>query len=246
MSISVVILTKDNEAAISPLIRSLSWCDEVLIVDDNSVDKTREVAAELHAKVHQRPLDNDFAGQRNFGLSKVKNDWVLFIDADELVSKELAEEIQQVIQNPEFEAYKILRVDFFLGKQLKYGEFGSRRAYITRLGRKSKGKWGRKVHETWEFRRIGRLKNTLGHFPHPTISEFINHINWYSTLHAKENVQEKKRFTFLHVIFHPFGKFFVYFVLRQGYRDGTHGFVATMMMSFHSFLSWSKQWTKQY
>ncbi len=243
--ISAVILTNNEEGNIKECIKTVLFCDEVLVIDDNSEDSTRGIAALLGAKVYQRKL-NSFAAQRNFGLKKAKGDWVLFVDADERVSKQLAREIIQVTNDPilEYDAFTIKRVDHLWSKQLNHGETGN--LFLVRLAKKSKGKWKRQVHEYWDVKgRVYTLSNPLNHYPHPEIHDFVKSINWMSNMHAKANLEEGKHSSIVKIVVWPGVKFFVNYILKVGFLDGIQGFVSAVLMSFHSFLAWSKQWQMQ-
>ena len=245
MKISVVILTKNEEKNIEDCIKSLDFCNETIVIDDNSTDKTIELAKSLGSRVFLRDLNADFAAQRNFGLSLARGEWVLFIDADERIPQELKKEILKKLKLPSVvKGYFLRRKDFLWGKELKYGETAS--ASFLRLARGGFGKWKRKVHEVWEVEgQKAILKNPILHYPHQTLREFISEINFYSTLSAEENLKVAKTSSILKVIFWPKFKFLHNFLLRLGILDWTYGFVIAMMMSFHSFLSWSKQWIRQ-
>ena len=247
MNISVVILTKNEEGNIGECIRGLTFCEEVIVIDDNSRDKTIEIARGLGAKVFQRNLNGNFSAQRNFGMEKATGKWVLFIDADERISRQLKDEIGQevsVLNNP-YLGYFVKRDDYIFGKKLNYGETASVR--LLRLARKSAGNlWARNVHEVWDVRgRTKTLKNSLRHYPHQTLREFIKDINFQSDLHAEANYKEGKSSNLARIVFWPRGKFFYNYFLRLGFLDGTEGFVFALIMSFHSFLSWSKLWIIQ-
>ena len=239
--ISVVILTKNEEKNIVDCLESLSWYDEIIIIDDNSEDRTLEVAKKMGAKVFTRSLDNDFSKQRNFGLEKADGDWVLFVDADERVSKELREEIQSSIKKDNSDAYVIKRTDSIWGKKLKYGETGN--IVLLRLARKNKGKWEGKVHEEWKIEgRIDTLKNHLDHYPHPTVSEFLSDINFYTDLRAKDLFEKGIKSNFISILVYPTAKFLSNYFLKLGFLDGIQGLVLALMMSFHSFLVRGKLW----
>ena len=246
MNISAVILTKNEEKNIGECIHGLTFCEEIVVIDDYSSDKTVEIARGLRAKVFQRSLDGNFAAQRNFGLEKAANKWVLFIDADERVSKGLKDEIEKevsVLNNP-YLGYFVKRDDYIFGKKLNYGETASVR--LLRLARKSAGKWARDVHEVWDVRgKTKILKNSLWHYPHQTLREFIKDINFQSDLHAEANYKEGKSSNLAKIVIWPKGKFFYNYLFKLGFLDGTEGFVLALIMSFHSFLSWSKLWIIQ-
>lgn len=243
MTISAVILTKNEEKSIQSCISSLSWCDEVIVIDDNSSDKTRAIAEKLKAKVYEHSLGNNFAEQRNYGLEKAQGDWILFVDADEQVSQSLAFEIQgKISENIEnVQGYFVKRLDSMWGKTLQYGENG--KITLLRLARKDAGTWQGKVHETWEISgKTGLLTNPLHHFPHQTVSEFLNEINFYTDVRAQELFDKKTKVSWWHIIVYPKAKFFVNYFIKLGIRDGLPGLMVALLMSFHSFLVRGKLW----
>jgi len=243
MKISAIILTKNEENNIVDCLENLSWCDEIIIIDDNSTDHTIELAKKFKTKIIKHPLENDFSKQRNFGLSLASNEWVLFIDADERVSDGLRKEIVREISSiPKFESYYIKRDDVLWGRLLKYGETGN--TYLLRLAKKSSGIWINKVHEVWASKsKPGELENVLLHFPHITISEFIKDINFYSTLRAQELYEKRVRSNWFQIVFYPKVKFIQNYFLRLGFLDGIQGLLLAFFMSFHSFLVRAKLWT---
>ena len=239
--ISVVVLTKNEEKNIVDCLESLLWCDEIIVVDDNSEDRTLEVDKKMGAKVFTRSLDNDFSTQRNFGLKKASRDWVLFVDADERVSEELKEEIQSKIKNNKVDGYLIKRLDSIWGRELRYGETGNIR--LVRLAKKNSWKWKRKVHEEWKIKgKIAVFKNHIDHYPHPTISEFLKEINFYTDVRARELFDRGVRSSFLSIIFYTKAKFIQNYFVKLGFLDGIHGFILALIMSFHSFLVRGKLW----
>ena len=237
--ISAVILTKNEERNIQRCLKNLQWCDEIIIVDDYSTDKTLNKIK--GCKVFKRRLNGNFAEQRNFGLSKAKGDWVLFVDADEVVTKELQKEIVTRIKYSKRAGFYLRRKDVFLGKELNYGETGNTK--ILRLARRNSGKWKRKVHEFWEIEgETCDLPSPIIHYHDMKLTDFLSKINYYSEIHAKENVKAGKKSNLWRIIFYPLGKFSVNYFLKLGFLDGTPGFIMAAMMSFHSFLSWSRVW----
>lgn len=246
MNISAVVLTKNEEKNIKKCIESVSFCDEVIVIDDNSEDGIIEIVKALGAKVYKRSLKGDFARQRNFGLEKANGKWVLFVDADERVSDNLRNEIIQIIDNPliNYLGFYLRRTDFMWGKELRYGETAN--VKLLRLARRKAGKWKRRVHEVWEI--VGRtyeLKSPLLHYPHPTLKEFIASVNAMSNLHAKANKEVNKKSSLAKIIIWPTGHFVYNWILRLGFLDGIQGLVVALIMSFHSYLAWSKLWILQ-
>lgn len=243
VAVSAVILTKNEEENIGECLRKLAFCDEVIVLDDYSEDQTIKIAKSLGAKVFQRSINGDFASQRNFGLGKVHNDWVLFIDADERVSPSLRNEISsfQVSISSAVNGFYLRRVDMVWGRELHHGEMSSIK--LIRLARKDAGVWRRKVHEYWDIcEHLQTLNNPLLHYPHKNILDFFNKINFYSTLHAQQKLDENQRSDIGKILLWPLLKFVQNWIFKLGFLDGTPGLIVAIMMSLHSFLAWSKLW----
>lgn len=241
--ISAIVLTKDEEHNIADCLKSLSFCDEIIVIDDNSTDNTVTLAKKHGAKVFIHTLSQDFSQQRNFGLSKATGDWVLFVDADERISKELEKEIKQVTtkQSNQTVGYFVKRFDVIWGKLLSHGEIGTLR--LLRLVKHNRGTWKGHVHETLTVEGATlTLTNPLIHYPHPSISEFLEAINIYSTIRANELHIKRIRTNIFEIIALPLGKFLQNFIFRLGFLDGTAGFIFASIMSFHSFLVRGKLW----
>lgn len=243
--ISAVVLTKNEEKNIEKCLENLLWCDEILVVDDGSTDRTKEIAEKLGARVVRHLLNRDFARQRNFALEKAKGEWILFVDADEEVSPELSKEIQQLAHHYAVvqacaSGFYFKRFDFFMGRWLRHGEVGGIGGFggvkILRLAKKNAGRWRRKVDEIWEIEgKTKVLSNPLLHFSHPTLKDFLESINEWSTLNAEEFFNQGCRPS-LCEWFKPFGKFIRDYFLKFGFLDRAPGFVFAVLMSLHSFL----------
>ncbi len=240
--ISVVIITKNEEKNLRKCLDSVLWCDELIVIDDFSQDKTVEIARKAGARIFNRELNSNFSSQRNFGLSKAKCEWVLFIDADEIVSNELKNEILEIIKrNKNVDGYFVKRNDFIFGSKVQHGEFGNIK--LLRLGRVSKGKWEGRVHEEWRIKgEIDELKHSLLHYPHQSINEFIKEINFYTDIRAKELFDKGTKSNFISIILYTKLKFVQNYFLKLDFLDGTDGLILALIMSFHSFLVRSKLW----
>jgi len=243
--ISAVVLTKNEEENIIDCLETLKFADEIIIVDDNSTDRTKELI-DVFEKSHpnlqffRRSLDNDFSSQRKFGVEKSRNDWVIFVDADERISSDLGTEIKEKISE-EYSGFLIPRRDFMWGKELLHGETG--RTRLLRLFNKSKGNLKGKVHETWETKgNVGFLINPIKHYPHPAISDFLREINFYTDLRAQELKEKGVKVNALQIVLYPKAKFIVNYFLKLGILDGIPGLVHATLMSFHSFLVRGKLW----
>lgn len=240
--ISAIILTKNEEKNIKECLQNLSWCDEKIVIDDNSEDKTIKIAEEHGAKVYKKHLSN-FSEQRNYAIEKATGDWILFIDADERVSSALWYEIMQRINEPINTAsgFYIKRIDSIWGRELRHGDSGTIK--LLRLAKKDSGKWKGLVHETWEINgKTTNLNNPLYHYPHQSIAEFLKEINHYSDLRAQELFEQKKKINWIAIILYPKSKFILNFFIKLGFLDGLPGLISAIMMSFHSYLVRGKLW----
>lgn len=231
MKISAVVLTKNEEQRLGECVNSLRFCDQIVVVDDFSEDGTVALAKRLGANLFQRKLNSDYASQRNFGLRKAGGDWVLFVDADEIVSKELGRAILKATKKAECNGYYLKRVNYLHNKIVSQEK-------LLRLARKNVGKWRRAVHEEWVIEgKVRELEGDLLHYSFEKgLTNFLTKLNEYSALHAQENLREKKKVYFLKLVFWPVAKFVALF------RGGSESFVFAVLASFHSFLVWSALW----
>lgn len=242
--VSAVILAKNEEKNISRVINSLLWCDEIIIIDDLSTDGTiSEINKFNNIKIFKRPLDNDFSASRNFGLAKAKNSWVLFIDADEVISESLKKEILEKLKD-DCDGFYLRRKDFFLGSWLEFGETAA--VKLLRLAKKDKGRWIGKVHEIWRIDgQTGNLTNPILHYSHENISSFLEKINRYSSLVAQYRIEEGRKTTVFQITTYPLFKFINNYFFKLGFMDSVPGFIMAAMMSFHSFLVQGKVYLKR-
>ena len=202
--ISAIVLNSDKRD-ITKTLKSIAWCDEVIVLD--------------------KPINGDFAKARNEAMATAKYEWVLFVDYDETVE-------QIPIIDNKYDGYYLKRHDVFWGKKLKYGEVGSIK--LLRLGKKTAGVWKRKVHEYWDIKNYGYLPIKIMHYPHPTVKSFIDQINTYTEIDAKELLNDGKNFSYFRLFANPAGKFINNYLLKLGFLDGWTGFVYAFMMSFYS------------
>lgn len=239
--VTAVVLTKNEEKNIVDCLEGLRFCDEILVVDDNSEDRTEEIAKRFNVKIIKHSLNDDFSKQRNFALENVSSGWVLFVDADERINEVLAKEISYATLDDKNEGYLLKRDDIIWGKRLKYGETGGMK--FLRLAKKGLGQWEGKVHEEWRIKgKIGTLSNHIDHYPHQTVGEFLKEINYYTDLRAQELYSKGVSVRWYGILFYPKAKFLLNYFLRLGILDGLPGFVFAIMMSFHSFLVRGKLW----
>jgi len=248
LHLSLLLLTKNESKNLEKNFGWLPNCKtikEIIVVDDNSNDNTVEICQKLASKnrivqIFSRELNNDFASQRNFGISKTNYNWVLWLDADEKPSKKLIHFLNH-FDSHQYKNYSFKRRDVFLKHKLKHGET----AYLqfTRLFNKKYGQFDGQVHENWDTTKLTKnTKYLIFHYSHSTIKSFIQKINLYSDIRANELFKQQESTNMFEIIFFPIGKFIQNYFLRLGFLDGTPGIIMALCMSFHVFLNKAKLW----
>ena len=178
-----------------------------------------------------KPGITDFASARNLLLKQSKSDWILFLDSDEKLSDELKKEISD-LDGTGYMGFFIKRKIIFLGKEIGEDK-------VLRLARRNSGKWARSVHETWQVKgKTGILNNYIIHNTADNLHSYIEKMNKYSYIHARENLKEGKHSNLVKIMLYPKLKFIQNILIGRG-------FVFSMLQSFHSFLGWAKQWELQ-
>ena len=228
MDLTCVILTNKPTKDIQTTLASIGFADETITLRD--LPGTREIG--------------DFAAQRNLGLKKAKNDWVLFIDDDEVVSPKLAREIEKAIVTKDFSGYYLRRLDRFHGQILRHGETGNIK--IIRLAKKNAGKFVRPVHEVWQIKgNIGKLKNPLLHDRGELTGPFIDRITRYGPIDAQALATEGKSFSYWRLLLNPIAKFVLNYKLKFGFLDGYLGLFHAYLMSVQSLSVRVFQWQEK-
>ena len=242
--VSAVILTKNAEDLIADCIDSLKFCDEIIVIDDSSTDRTVELAKHFGAKVYA-DTSVGFAEKRNFGLSKVKSKWVLYVDADERVSPELASDIRHQISDigHRYSAFRVLRKNFYFGNH-EWPQIEK----LERLFVKSELEgWYGDLHETPRYKgNIGELDGFLLHFTHRDLTSMVEKtIKWSeveANLRLKAHHPQMSWWRFLRVMLTAF---YDSYVKQKGYKAGTAGLVESIYQSFSMFITYARLWEKQ-
>lgn len=222
---SALIITYNEMGYIERCLESVSFADEIIVVDSYSTDGTYEYLLEQpNVKVIQHPFSN-FTAQKSFTLNQATNDWVLFIDADEVVPSPLRNEILNTLSNgTEIAAFWFYRTFMFQNKILRFSGWQTDKNY--RLFRKSKAEFSdrRLVHETLEINgKSGKFKEKLVHYSYKNFENYKGKMLAYGRLKAKEAFMKNKRFSYFKLIIKPFWKFFNNYIIRLGLFDGLKG-----------------------
>lgn len=243
--ISAIILTKNSEEVIADCIDSVIFCDEIIVVDDTSTDRTVELVKHLGAKVLNF-TSRSFSDKRNEGLKKAKYAWVLYVDADERVSRELELSIKNQVLSKnkvDYSAYRFNRKNFYLGRH----EWPATEKMERLFKRDQLVKWTGEIHESAIIKgEIGELEGFLYHYTHQDLSKMVEKtIEWSqieANLRLKANHPKMSTWRFFRVMSTAF---YDSYVRQKGYKAGTAGIIESIYQSFSIFITYARLWELQ-
>jgi glycosyltransferase involved in cell wall biosynthesis len=262
--VSILILTLNEERNLPACLEAVSWCDDIIVLDSFSTDRTKEIAEKADARVFQRKFDS-FADQRNFALENIefKHEWIFHLDADEIFTESLHQEMEQAIQTVDFDAYNVPSKMIFMGRWLRYS--GMYPSYQVRLTRQPGFRFkmaGHGQRADIEVDRIGTLKQPYLHYSFSKgLEDWYERHNRYSTdearaaLHHRAHGQvdwagllakdaDQRRVAIRGLVFRlpfrPFFRFLYMYVLRRGFLDGMAGLAYCRLVTTYEFMIVSK------
>lgn len=239
--LSAVLITRNEERDVARTLRALSFADEVVVVDSGSTDRTVEVCRALGARVLTRPFDG-FGAQKRWAVAQAANDWVLCVDADEVVTPELAASIRALLSSgePPLGAYRFRFKTAFMGQVLEHGPV-SRRLHVRLFDRRRAGWTDAAVHEQVRAEgAVGVLPGAVLHFTVRDLSESIGKMDAYSTLGARELIRRGRGRGVLGLLLTTPIQFFKHYVLHQNFRNGVPGLAWSIMNAVGSVMKYLK------
>ena len=240
--VSVVVLTKNEERNIDDCLGSVfDWADEIVIIDDESTDKTVSLAQKYASKIFHRRMDNE-GTHRNWAYAQAGNEWVLSLDADEYATEELKAEITEAIKNPAFQAYDIPLRNFIGSYQVRYS--GWYPANKLRLFHKSRFKYEEvEVHpRVFLDGKCGHLTKDIVHKGYPDFEHFLASLNRQTTLEARKWIHTGRKMTLGKAAWRTLDRFFRSLIGKRAYKDGFIGFMIAVFASFYQLMSYAKYW----
>lgn len=224
-TLSVIIITKNEEHDIRDCLESVAWADEVIVLDSGSTDNTLKIAKKYTDRVYSSVDWQGFGIQKNRVLAYASSDWVLSLDADERVSDALRQEIQKAIQSENIFIFKIPRLSSYCGKFIRHSGWWP--DYVPRLFKRGEASFSDDlVHERLVFEGdTNKLTAPLVHITYKDLNEVIVKINHYSSLGAKNSYQKGKRGGLASAIIHGIWAFIRTYIFRAGFLDGAEGFM---------------------
>lgn len=237
--ISVLVFAKHELRTFEQVLSRASnpkFCDQLLVVlDDQHLLEIKEIAKKYHADIYIKKLDN-FRDHKNFGISKAKNNWVLLLDADELIDEELADSLENFRLSDEstYRGYNIKFKTYFFNHWLKYG--GVYPDIHIRLFDKRYSKYKHIVHELlYVDGKIGELNGHILHYSVSNFRQWLNKISLYNDLEAKYIMQRGRKFSLMYLFGKPVKEFYWRYIQLYGYRDGWHGIRFALMSAYYRY-----------
>lgn len=241
--LSGVVICFNEEDTIERCLKSLSFCDEIVVVDSGSTDRTLD----LCACYTDRIIEQEFLGyvkQKNFALEQATHDWVVCLDADEELSPEATQSLQAAVaQNDgDVAGYRLERITHFLGVWHNHGEWSD--DWQLRVFPRSRGRWtGRDPHDRVEVAGSVRLlSGQLRHYNYRDLSDHLDTIDRFSARLAREMHDEGVRFRLRDLLLRPVGRFFKGYLLRRGFQMGLPGFLVSVSTAYYVFMKYAKLW----
>jgi glycosyltransferase involved in cell wall biosynthesis len=243
MSVSVIVITLNEEAAIGRCLASVSWADEIVVVDSGSTDRTVELSRAASARVTVTSDWPGFGPQKNRALDLATGDWVLSLDADEWVSPALAAEIRTAVTQPDAPAgFELPRLSSFVGREMRHSGWWP--DYVTRLFRRGAARFSDDlVHERLVVNgAIGRLTEPLRHESFTSLEEVVDKMNRYSSASARMRVERGKGGSVSGAVAHGAWAFLRTYLFRAGFLDGREGFVLAVANAEGTYYRYLKAW----
>jgi len=242
--LSVVVVTLNEAERLRACLESVAWADEIVVVDAESDDKTATIAREFTDRVVVRPWPG-YAAQKNTAIELATGDWILSLDADEVVSTELAADVGRILTaNGPADGYAVPRRNIFWGRWVRHG--GLYPDWQVRLFRRTRGRFAaRAVHESVSV--DGRVERLAGHLEHRSyrdLGDFLARADRYATLAATEAVAQGRRAGVGDLVLRPLGRFVVMYVVRGGFLDGWRGFLLASLYAYYVLIRAAKIWER--
>jgi len=241
-ALSVIITTFNEARNIQAVLDSVSWAEEVMVVDSFSEDETVALARQRGARVHQRKYTGP-ADQKNWAIPKARHEWILLLDADERVTPELRTEIEEWLRKDDipYDAFWIGRRNFFMGKEIRYS--GWQGDAVVRFFRRSRCRYNDKqVHEEimTEGIRVSKLKHKMLHYTYRDSTHFLDKMHRYADWSAQDHADKTGEVGVFHLLVKPIFRFFKHYILQKGFLDGKTGLIVSIIMAWGVFLRYVK------
>lgn len=229
--LSVIIPAYNEELFIADAIKSVSFADEIIVIDSYSTDATAQYAKAAGCRVLQRRFDN-FSDQKNYAIKEASGDWILFIDADERITQKLRIEIQETLANPRHNSYRLRFPHFFMNRFLYH-----KVDRVVRLVKNNGVYFTGDVHEKLQVKgTTGELKNSVIHYTYKGLFQTLAKKDSYAWFQAGMGIKQGKKVTYFHIVFKPLYRFFHTYIIKRTFMDGVPG-LATASVDAYGVMS---------
>lgn len=249
--LSVMLNTYNGGRNLERCLEAAKWADEIVVIDSGSNDGSLDLVRRYTDKVHVNPWPG-YKAQREYGMARCAGEWILVLDQDEYVTPELEARLKAICADPashaRYNAGWVRRIEHFWGKRIDYGNYNP--SSQPRLARRGRCRWVGHAHTYMEVEggepAILRINEPLWHDSYATPAEFFDKINRYSDLDVEERLPQGYDPSVWHVALSPLGMWWKCYVVRQGFRDGAHGFMNAASMAAYWFFRLSKSWHRRW
>ena len=244
--LTIIIPTFNEERNIRECLESVTWADEIFVVDSFSTDRTLEIARPFTSRIVQHEYVNS-ATQKNWAIPQATHPWVMIVDADERVTPELRDEILAILKSDGdgYDGFSIYRINHFMGRRINH--CGWNRDDVLRLFRRDRGRYQeREVHANVILDgRSRHLKNKLVHYTFSSMEQFLQKMERYTTWAAGDRERTTKKVRWYHLTLRPLFRFFRQYILNLGFLDGIPGLILCILASYSVFLKYAKLYERQ-
>lgn len=246
--ISVVINVRNGQEVVERCLKSVSWADEIVVIDDESTDDTVKIAKKYTDKIYEHKSAGFVEPARNFAISKASYEWILVLDADEEIPATLAGQLKQVAGNQKDKAIdyvSIPRKNIIFNKWIQHSGWWP--DYNVRFFRKGKVSWSDKIHadaqvEGKELELEPKEELAIIHQNYQTISQYLNRMNKYTDIESNQRIKDGEKFSLTKILRDTSSEFFRRYFAWEGYKDGLHGLVLSILQSVSAFVVGLKIW----
>jgi len=238
-SLSVLIITFNEEANIERCLKSIDWANETIVIDSQSTDRTVEICSKFTDKIISHPFAN-YSDQKNVALAQATEEWILSIDADEELTAELSNEIQSLLKSdPQLDGYKIPRKSIIFGRTFRFS--GTQKDRPVRLFRRGAAKFEQPIHEYVALQGpTGELNGQMLHYTYENITSYLSRFDRYTSMEARFLAASRSRVSVIDWLFRPPAMFLKLYVIMQGFRDGFEGFLFCFFSGWYVFVKYVK------
>lgn len=246
-TVSAVVNTLNESSNIQLCLQSLRWCDEIIIVDMHSDDNTVEIASQFTSKIYSHEKMGYVEPARKFAVEKASGDWILILDADELISASLKKQLELIINEDNYDVIHMPRKNYIMGNWLR--NTGWWPDYQPRLFKKGMISFNDNIHSEFKINDSAKCiylptieQNGIDHFAYKDSEQFLSKLNRYTSIEANQMFEAGKKFSLLRMMIAGFRGFQVRYINNKGYKDGYRGFFLSIMMGFYRTLNYIKLW----